>query len=96
MKGSLKPICPMCFRRLWGVARQGGWWCSACDCWIVQPATKGATPGEPHYSELTPGSDFSLSCGKRYWEFDQVMDGLDDFRNKLLSAERCADFKGRE
>jgi hypothetical protein len=50
-------------------------------------------PGEQGYSEWTPGSDFSLSCGKSFWEFDDIDDGLEQFREKLQSAERCAAFE---
>jgi hypothetical protein len=57
--------------------------------------------GSPAYSEMTPGSDFSMECsrtyrGDRYWEFDPIHDSLDDFRKKLMSAERCKDFKPLE
>lgn len=48
--------------------------------------------GEPGYSEYTPGSEMSLSCGRGYWEFHQYEDSLAVFREKLQSAERCADF----
>ena len=51
--------------------------------------------GSPGYSEMTPGNDFELECGKDYWEFDNCGDTLDDFREKLELAERCADFKER-
>jgi hypothetical protein len=49
--------------------------------------------GSPGYSEMTPGSDFELSCWKDYWAFDNNEDSLSDFRTKLQSAERCADFE---
>lgn len=35
--GSLKPICMECFRRVFGMPLDGGWWCSACEVWIVKP-----------------------------------------------------------
>lgn len=35
--GSLKPMCWGCFRRLYGVAKGDGWWCSNCDQWVVRP-----------------------------------------------------------
>jgi hypothetical protein len=49
--------------------------------------------GSPGYSEMTPGWDFEMSCGKSFWEFDSCGDGLETFRSKLLSAERCAAFE---
>ncbi len=60
-------------------------------CWLCEHVMFFA--GSPGYSELTPGNNFELSCGKHYWEFDQFDDTLDQFRDKLMSAERCADFK---
>jgi len=51
--------------------------------------------GEPGYSEYTPGSEMSLECGKSYWELDNCEDGLAEFKAKLMSAERCADFQER-
>jgi hypothetical protein len=45
---------------------------------------------------MTPGSDFHLQCGKGYWEFDNFGDGLPEFRDQLMAAERCADFTERQ
>ena len=50
---------------------------------------------ERDWSDVTPGDDFRLSCGKSYWEFEQYKDDLPDFRRKLESAETCKDFKER-
>jgi hypothetical protein len=62
-------------------------------CWLCQHVY--FSQGSPGYSDLTPGYDFELSCGKQFWEFDSHMDGLDEFREKLESAERCAAFEPR-
>jgi hypothetical protein len=51
--------------------------------------------GSPGYSEVTPGYDFELYCGKNYWKFDNYGDTLEDFRLKLQSAELCANFEDR-
>jgi hypothetical protein len=51
--------------------------------------------GSPGYSELTPGDDFSMECGKDYWRFENYDDGLTEFRAKLQSAEVCGSFKER-
>lgn len=47
--------------------------------------------GDPGYSEYTPGSNASMGCGKGYWYWRNYT--AQDFRTKLLSAERCADFE---
>lgn len=62
-------------------------------CWFCDHIIFSA--GSPCYSEVTPGTDFSLECGRGYWEFDQYGDSLDDFREQLETAQRCADFKDR-
>lgn len=60
-------------------------------CWSCRHVQFYA--GEQGYSEYTPGSDFSLWCGKDYWRFENCGDSLKDFREKLQSAERCATFE---
>lgn len=49
----------------------------------------------PDWSDMTPGSNFELSCGKGYWEFDSDVDGLTQFREKLQTAERCLAYTPR-
>ena len=49
------------------------------------------SPGSPGYSDMTPGYDMSLDCGKGYWKFDPHGE-LTGLREGLTSAERCADF----
>jgi hypothetical protein len=49
-------------------------------------------PGERGYSEQTPGSDMSMSCQREYWEFEFGDETLASFRDKLQTAERCADY----
>ena len=46
----------------------------------------------PGYSELTPGSEFSLECDKRHWTFDTDNDGREQLRKCLLTAETCPDW----
>jgi hypothetical protein len=62
-------------------------------CWLCQHVVFEC--GEPGYSDYTPGSEFTLKCGEGYWEFDNFGDGLQEFREQLISAERCADFVQR-
>ncbi len=45
--GSPKPRCQMCLRRIYGVAKRGGWWCKYCEAWIVRPVALAPTPEEP-------------------------------------------------
>lgn len=63
-------------------------------CWLCEHVQFQLA--QPGYSDLTPGSDFHLECGKGYWEFDAFEDGLDEFREQLEAAERCSDFEKRE
>ena len=63
-------------------------------CWSCRHVWFSA--GSPGYSEMTPGSDFELQCGKSYWAFDNCGDSLNEFRMKLQSAETCASFEAHE
>ena len=40
--GSLKPLCQSCFRRVFGIERNGGWWCTNCEEWVVKPKEMSA------------------------------------------------------
>jgi hypothetical protein len=51
-------------------------------------------PGEPAYSECTPGSDMSIGCMK-VWSLDGD-DTEDTYREKMLSAEWCEDYEVRK
>lgn len=62
-------------------------------CWLCTHVY--FCPAEGSYSEYTPGSDFVLNCTKGYWEISPYRDELDDFRQKLESAERCLAFEER-
>jgi hypothetical protein len=46
--------------------------------------------GSPHYSDLTPGSEWKFSCDKSMWE---DMSGSDtsesEYRKKLIYADDC-------
>lgn len=52
-------------------------------------------PGEPGYSELTPGVDTSYGCKKEIWDDDSTDTEEDYFRN-MRTAETCEFFKPRE
>ena len=62
-------------------------------CWFCEHCYY--SNGSPGYSEWTPGTDFSLECGKGYWDFDNFDDTLTEFREQIEAAMRCADFKDR-
>lgn len=62
-------------------------------CWLCEHVR--FETGDAGYSEMTPGTDFDLCCGRDYWDFNQFEDGLTEFRDKLKSAEVCADFVKR-
>lgn len=51
--------------------------------------------GEPDLSEVTLGSDFSISCRKNKWDFDAEFDSQEKFGQVLSSAETCPDFLDR-
>jgi hypothetical protein len=53
------------------------------------------TPSSPGYSEWTPGSDASISCGKGVWEFDMQSEDEESFRSKLTTSTTCDKFKPR-
>ena len=44
---------------------------------------------DPGYSEMTPGSDFGMSCVKGKWDFDSDVDGQEEFGRKLMTANTC-------
>ncbi len=48
---------------------------------------------EPDWSELTPGSDYSMGCNKGVWSLDPFRDGLDVFRAKITSSTTCDKFE---
>lgn len=54
------------------------------------------SPGSRSYSEWTPGDEFEMYCTRMYWEFRNHKDYLAEFRDKLMSAEVCGDFKERQ
>lgn len=60
-------------------------------CWECRHIS--FSEGSPGYSEYTPGYEFSLSCNKDIWSFDQYSDGLKQFREKLQIAATCKKFE---
>lgn len=63
--------------------------CLGCVAFTVLTASPG-------YSELTPGTDWSMVCGERVWTFDAYEDGVDRFRALLETAQTCRLFRRRE
>lgn len=49
-------------------------------------------PGDPGYSEYTPGWDFEMECRKGHWRFDQFKMNEEDYRKTLLKAIECKDY----
>lgn len=49
--------------------------------------------GEPGYSDMTPGSDMTIRCLKGYWDVDNYEDTTETYRQKLLTAKTCKDYK---
>jgi hypothetical protein len=59
--------------------------CWFCEYFIYSKATED-------WSEDTPGSDFSLACGKGHWEFDVFNTTQAQFAAILSTALTCKDF----
>ena len=62
--------------------------CIDCKRWRVEVA-------EPGFSEMTPGSEFSMSCIRGYWVLDPWEDSEEILREHLKMAETCKDFLQR-
>ena len=62
------------------------WWCSHFYYSNSYPA----------YSEMTPGSDFSVSCDKQHWIFESDKTTQEEFGVMLSAAESCKDFEHKE
>ena len=58
--------------------------CQFCEHCYVQMAERG-------YSELTPGSDFSMVCTLNHWIFDPNSTQA-HFRACITAARTCSDF----
>jgi hypothetical protein len=51
---------------------------------------------DPGWSEYTPGRDWSMTCSKNKWEFDSIMDGVEQFSKVLNTANDCDEFIERK
>lgn len=47
--------------------------------------------GEPGYSEYTPGSDFSIDCRKKKWEFNPFGSET-EYRLCIVAAQKCDEY----
>jgi hypothetical protein len=47
---------------------------------------------EPDYSEYTPGTEFSMECGKGHWRFNAYRTSQEEFGRILATAQMCEDF----
>lgn len=48
--------------------------------------------GSPHYSDVTPGTDFSMECGEKCWTFDPHQENQSSFNRCILTARTCDRF----
>ena len=48
--------------------------------------------GSPGYSDMTPGSDASISCMKLHWEMSNYGD-VDEYRANIIMADTCPDYE---
>jgi len=49
-------------------------------------------PGEPGYSEMTPGSPASWNCEKNHWRDDPLSLQKEDFLKLIDKAKTCKDY----
>lgn len=49
-------------------------------------------PGEPDWSEHTPGCDAVMRCRLGCFTIDLNEDSLAEYRRKILTAQNCAHF----
>jgi|GEM_PF-5732919 len=47
--------------------------------------------GEPGYSELTPGANANIGCGKDHWDMSNYGDTR-EFRENIIRASICNDY----
>lgn len=59
-------------------------------CWLCRHFNY--TQAEPDWSEVTPGSDFSMYCSKHHWSFDSYKTSQEEFGEMLSTALNCKDF----
>jgi hypothetical protein len=50
-------------------------------------------PGDPGYSEMTPGYAWFSHCLKGHWEMRGYDVTMDEYRSNLLRANQCKDFE---
>lgn len=48
--------------------------------------------GSHGYSEMTPGSDAALECGKQHWRVRMFDDDVSTVRGYFAQAETCPDW----
>lgn len=48
--------------------------------------------GSPGYSDMTPGTNFRMSCDKGCWEFE-MGDSQEHFKKCLETANNCKDME---
>ena len=60
--------------------------CLECGNWWFNP-------GCSDYSDVTPGEDWELNCNKGHFRMSGFDITQEEFREKLLLANKCEDFK---
>lgn len=49
-------------------------------------------PGEPDWSDVTPGYAPDIRCGLGHWRLDMYRDDVSNYRRCQLIARTCPDF----
>ena len=60
--------------------------CINCEHWYFDA-------GEPDFSDVTPGTDWYMSCNKGHYWLDGHRVTKEQFRATLQLADTCADFR---
>ena len=49
-------------------------------------------PGEPDWSDVTPGVETKIGCGRGIWEVDFLYMTTTAFRQAMITAKTCEHF----
>lgn len=62
--------------------------CARCKHFWTDDAT-------PHYSDVEPGSEFSMYCGERHWLFDPFRPRLSTLEKIFTAGQDCPDYANK-
>jgi hypothetical protein len=56
----------------------------------------GIIEGQRDWSDVTPGNDFEMTCGKDHWKFDPFNTSETEYAKMMLTATKCQDYVERK